>query len=154
MPVDYPNFCIQRGSSLFELLSCKFRYFDETAAYSGKYCMNQAFRTAGSLFQVFENDALDVIVPYGGGAELIAELTGTSHPDPSFLSQWLRCARPYAVAVYDWQLERLGNAVTEHSGMGHKIFVQSEDRCDDGFGSLSERVRRNVSRWDSKTVTI
>ena len=38
--------------------------------------------------------------------------------------------------------------------MGHKIFVQSEDRCDDGFGSLSERARRNVSRWDSKTVTI
>lgn len=24
--------------------------------------------------------------------------------------------------------------------MGHKIFVQSEDRCDDGFGSLSERA--------------
>ena len=24
--------------------------------------------------------------------------------------------------------------------MGHKVFVQSEDRCDDGFGSLSERA--------------
>lgn len=24
--------------------------------------------------------------------------------------------------------------------LGHKIFVQSEDRCDDGFGSLSERA--------------
>ena len=24
--------------------------------------------------------------------------------------------------------------------MGHALFVQSEDRCDDGFGSLSERA--------------
>ena len=24
--------------------------------------------------------------------------------------------------------------------LGHKVFVQSEDRCDDGFGSLSERA--------------
>lgn len=130
MPVDYPNFCVQRGASLFELLSCNFRYFDETAAYSGKYCMNQAFRTAGSLFQVFENDTLDVIVPYGDGAELIAELTGTPHPDPRFLAQWLRRARPYAVAVYDWQLQKLGNAVTEHSG----IAVLNADFYDEETG--------------------
>jgi CRISPR-associated protein Cas7/Csd2, subtype I-C/DVULG len=29
--------------------------------------------------------------------------------------------------------------------MGQKIFVQSEDRCDDGFGSLSERASNSIS---------
>jgi len=29
--------------------------------------------------------------------------------------------------------------------MGYGIFVQSDDRCDDGFGSLSERAEANIS---------
>ena len=117
MPTDYQNFCVKRGTSLFELLSCNYRYYDETADYADKFCMNQAFRTAGALFQVFESDTLDLVVPYGGGAELIAELTGKPRPDPWFLGQWLRRAKPYTVAIYDWQLQGLGSAVTEHSGV-------------------------------------
>ena len=30
--------------------------------------------------------------------------------------------------------------------LGHKIFVQSEDRCDDGFGSLSERASDTIKK--------
>lgn len=29
---------------------------------------------------------------------------------------------------------------------GEKIFVQSEDRCDDGLGSLSERAKKTITR--------
>lgn len=118
MPADHQNFCIERKrTTLFDLLSCNWRYFDENAAYAPKFCMAQAFKTAGTLFRVFDNNTRDVIVPYGQGAALIEELTGNVSANPFFLAQWLRRARPYTVAVYDWQLHRLGNAVTEYGGV-------------------------------------
>lgn len=36
--------------------------------------------------------------------------------------------------------------------MGHKIFVQSNDRCDDGFGSLSERAKSVVKDEKNRDV--
>lgn len=118
MPSNYQDYWVKaKGVSLFELMSCNYKYFDETAPYASKFSMTQAFQTAGSLFRVFESDTRDLIVPYGEGAELIAELTGRSGHSPVFLADWQRRARPYTVAVYDWQLQRLGNAVTEHGGV-------------------------------------
>ena len=80
------------------------------------FMLNQAFKLAGSRFEVFDNAARDVIVPYGDGAELIKELVGQSNPTPAFLADWSRRARPYSVAVYEWQLKKLGNAVSEYAG--------------------------------------
>lgn len=118
MPVDYQNFCVKdKGVTLFELLSNNYKYYDETAVYADKFTMTQAFKTAGSLFQVFENDNRDLIVPYGDGETLIAELTSISKPGPGFLAQWMKRARAYTVNIYDWQLQRLGNAVSEYSGV-------------------------------------
>lgn len=117
MPSDYPDFCTGKGASLFELMSCNADHYDSTAEYAERFCMNQAFRTAGSLFQVFDSNTLDLVVPYGEGANLIAELTGNPHPDPQFLAQWIRRVKPYTVAAYDWQLQKLGNAVTECCGV-------------------------------------
>ena len=79
--------------------------------------LNQAFKLAGSRFEVFDSSTRDVIVPYGGGAELIEELTAQIHPTPAFLADWSQRARPYSVAVYEWQLKKLGNAVSEYSGV-------------------------------------
>ena len=36
--------------------------------------------------------------------------------------------------------------------LGHKVFVQSEDRCDDGFGSLSERASSVVKGEKNREV--
>ena len=35
----------------------------------------------------------------------------------AFLTNWERRARPYTVCAYDWQLQKLGNAVSEHAGV-------------------------------------
>lgn len=35
--------------------------------------------------------------------------------------------------------------------MGHKIFVQSDERCEDGFGSLKERADKVLGKTDKKT---
>lgn len=34
--------------------------------------------------------------------------------------------------------------------MGESIFVQSDERCDDGFNSLSERASKTITAYDSK----
>ena len=36
--------------------------------------------------------------------------------------------------------------------LGHKVFVQSEDRCDDGFGSLSERASSVIKGEKNREV--
>lgn len=118
MPKDHQDYKIpQKSLSLFDLLSDNHRYFDEEAPYAKRFFMAQAFRLAGALFEVFDNAARDVVVPYAEGAALIAELGKHGTRDPSFLRGWIQRAKPYTVSVYDYQLKVLGNAVTEYDGI-------------------------------------
>lgn len=118
MPKEYSDYYLKKyDATMFDLLSCNTKYCDEDTACAGQFYLNQAFKLAGSQFQVFDSGTRDVIVPYGEGEERIAELTGQAHPDPIFLAKWERRARPYSVAVYEWQLKKLGNAVTEYAGV-------------------------------------
>lgn len=139
MPKEYQDYSLdKRATTIFELMSCNLRYYNENAPYAGKFCLNQALKLAGSSFEVFDSSTRDLIVPYGAGVELIAELTGQDHPDPAFLSGWERRARAYSVSVYDWQLRALGNAVTEYAGGA----VLAEGYYDEDTG-LSLRPRSN-----------
>ena len=117
MKTGYQDYTIEKPkTTLFELLSDNRKFCDEDTPCVEMFMLNQAFKLAGSRFEVFDSSTRDVIVPYGGGAELIEELTAQIHPTPAFLADWSRRARPYSVAVYEWQLKALGNAVTEHFG--------------------------------------
>ena len=107
----------QLDTTIFELMSSNLRYYNENAPYAGQFCLNQALKMAGKAFEVFDNSSRDVIVPYGKGRELIAELAGHSDPNPAFLAAWEWKARAYSVSVYDWQLKKLGNAVAEYAGV-------------------------------------
>ena len=118
MKTGYQDYAIEKPkTTLFELLSDNRRFCDEDTPCAGMFMLNQAFKLAGSRFEVFDSSTRDVIVPYGGGAELIEELTAQIHPTPAFLADWSQRARPYSVAVYEWQLKKLGNAVSEYSGV-------------------------------------
>lgn len=118
MSRNYQDYAIEKPkTTLFELLSGNTRFCDEDTPGYGQFCLNQAFKLAGSRFRVFDSDTRDLVVPYGAGRELIAELTGRDQPDTAFLASWERRARPYTVAAYEWQLKKLGNAVTEHAGV-------------------------------------
>lgn len=115
---NYQDYAIEKPkTTLFELLSCNTKFSDADTPSYGQFYLNQAFKLAGSRFRVFDNDTRDLVVPYGAGRELIAELTGRDKPDAGFLASWERRARPYTVAAYDWQLKKLGNAVTEYAGV-------------------------------------
>lgn len=118
MPEGYQDFSIEKQkTSIFELLSLNGKYFNEMASYASIFSLRQAFKLAGASFQVFDNSTRDLIVPWGGGEALIAELCAREHPEPAFLKEWERRVRPYTVSAYDWQLKKLGNAISEHAGV-------------------------------------
>lgn len=104
MPEHSQDYIWRRGEpTLFSLLSLN-GYCEEDTPYY----FRQAFRLAGSLFQVFEEDTADVVVPYGKGAELILALGGEqAGRDPACLEKLLEEARPYTVSLYQYQLDRL-----------------------------------------------
>lgn len=109
---------IQKRNTLFSMLSENGKYHDANSKFAGKYMMKQAFRMAGDLFTVFDENTRDVVVPYGEGAALIAELSGwENEPSPKDLSQWICRAKPYTVAVYDYQLRLLAGSIADHCGI-------------------------------------
>ncbi len=118
MNEGYQDYFIQKlETTLFDLLTNNVKYYDESAPWAGTFLMNQAFKLAGSRFEVFDDGTRDLIVPYGEGSALITELAGQANPSTAFMAEWSRRARPYTVAVQEWQLEKLGSAVLEYAGV-------------------------------------
>lgn len=70
--------------------------------------LRQSFRTAGKYFYVIPDDTKSVLVPWGGGAELIAALNGEH--DMREEIQLLRRAQAYSVNLYDNMFKRLDDA--------------------------------------------
>lgn len=98
---DYPAGDLR----LFDLLSTNIAFRPDGP--SG-YLLNQAFRTAGELFEVFDSANEDVLVPWKGGAALIDSLDeGRARHDLAYAAGFLQEAKPYTVSVPVHQLERM-----------------------------------------------
>ena len=99
----------QEHGSLYHLLADNPRYADANCEQTGRFFLRQAFRLAGSLFQVFDEDTVSLIVPYGGGRELqnalLEALQVYVQKDWPAIEHWLREARGYCVSIYRHQLE-------------------------------------------------
>lgn len=102
------DFCVNERPSLFSLLSMNLYCTEDQPYY-----FRQAFRLAGSLFQVFEANTADVIVPYGPGAELIQKLSSEQLKyNPKLLKKTLEQTKPYTISLYQYQIDNLN---AEHS---------------------------------------
>lgn len=99
----------EHQTSLLDLLTENRCFCD--AAFSSdhqRFILRQAFQTAGALFQVFDGKELDVLVPYGRGRELIAELGGAEvKHNYDRLEKLLEEAKQYTVSLYEWQKRKL-----------------------------------------------
>lgn len=102
-PGRHHDYCFKDQPSLFSLLSLNGYCTEEPPHY-----FRQAFRLAGRLFQVFEEDTSDVIVPYGKGAQLITDLcSSNAERDAAYLKSLLEDAKPCTVSLYQYQIDRL-----------------------------------------------
>lgn len=90
-------------TSVLEMLSSNSQFIKE------RNCLlNQAFKTAGEYFEVFENATSDVVVPYKDGKDLIAELgSSRAQNDFTYRKKILDKLSKYTVSVYDKQLKTI-----------------------------------------------
>ncbi len=97
--------------SLYHLLADNPRYADANCKQGQRYFLRQAFRLAGGLFQVFDEDTGALLVPYGKGRELQNTLWNAAQvygqKDWAVIRGCIDEAKGYCVSVYRYQLERL-----------------------------------------------
>lgn len=107
--------------------------------YLTQILLNQAFKTAGEAFHVFDGDTEDVLVPYGQGRELILELSNLRLPeDLEKMGALLRKARPYTVAVYPWLKDTLDGLGAVVPICGGKILTLRDDFYNETMGLSQE----------------
>lgn len=105
---DYP---VEEHGSLFDLLSSNTKYATENAECYGDFFLCQAFKTAGSLFSVFDTQTESLLVPYGEGADIIGRIREIGDRfDPEAVKELrllLERAKPYTVSVFSYQIAQL-----------------------------------------------
>lgn len=101
---DYP---IQElETTIFQLLSSNSAFFKKSRG--DDYVLHQAFHTAGKEFSVFEDLTTDVIVPYRGGKEVIADLSSQrAKRDLAFRKACIQKAKQYTVSLFDYEIRAL-----------------------------------------------
>lgn len=94
--------------------------------------LNGSYKTAAEHFQVIDQKTTSVLVPYGGGKELIAQLNSGAWLED--VSKFLKQAQQYTVNLYSQELKQLrgSNAIVEHlDGM---IYEVKENWYSDKYG--------------------
>ena len=147
MDEGYQNCCVKHGQrtlTLLSLLSVNSAYFDEDCAGSGQFQLNQAFKLAGSLFSVFDEDTADVLVPYQEGTTLIEEL-GAIDPvhQPGQLAAALERAKAYCVSLYGFQRRKLEDAGALYPLCGGAVLALQRGWYDEETGLISGKGEQN-----------
>lgn len=132
MDTGYQDDVVQDHGSIFDLLANNPKYADANCAVADAYCLRQAFQLAGRLFQVFDQDTTDVLVPYGKGRDIREELIAASRNyggrDYARIRACIREVRPYCVSLYQERLTRLAQ-----KGALIELFDGSVYALADGF---------------------
>lgn len=130
MPDGFQDYTVKgKHYTIFSLLADNGYFADDRAEAYGTYFLNQAFQLAGRLFQVYDEDSLDVIVPYGEGRAIIADLeSDRARRDLAYRQNCLDRAKPYTVSLYQYQRQQLEQS--------HGLFPVRDD--DDSIWGLAE----------------
>ena len=99
--------------------------------------LHQSFRTAGKYFYVIPDNTKSVLVPWGGGAELIAALNGEH--DMREEIQLLQRAQAYSVNVYDNMFKRLDDAGAIRLIGNSGVYALADGYYDDAGGVSTEQ---------------
>lgn len=94
--------------------------------------LTNSYRTAAEHFRVIDDLATTVIVPYGGGERVIAELNG--RPSVPDLTRLLREAQPYTVNLYSFEKEALSRNKALISYLDGKVLALTEGAYHEEYG--------------------
>ena len=112
---------------------------DNSEKWRGKYFLQAALKTGGKEFEIFENDTVDVIVPYKKGREIIAEIcSNKAKYSPEYLGECLKTVKGYTVSLFRYQKENLqqkGGLININNG---NLYILEQSYYDDIFGITEE----------------
>lgn len=95
-------------------------------------CVANSYHTAAKNFKVIDSPTTSVIVPYGDGKEIIAELNGDMEiEDVSLLFQK---AQQYTVNLYHYQLDMLNESGSLITLFDDKVYAVKEGAYDFEYG--------------------
>lgn len=129
---------LHSGSTCGPVEHPKHTIYSILSAYGDRYYMDQAFRTAGQLFDVFEDDGIDAIAPYEEGKEIIE---GLKKQDISFgeKKELIKKAKEFTVKLYPYEQEMLEKTGDLEWICGGSVAVLSEKVYDMGTGFAAIR---------------
>ena len=131
MPIGYQDYHVQEHT-LFTLLSTNHQFMPDR---SPPYHLNQAFRTAGEWFKVFDDASSSVLVPYKEGADIIRQLADQKrYPDSSPVRELLSRAKPYTVSASESQIERMMKCGMLYTLLDDSIYVLNDGYYDHDTG--------------------
>ena len=156
MPKGFQDYHLKRYS-YYELMSENSNRLQKSSfADKPKYILNTSMKTAGDLFEVFDNDTYDVIVPYGEeGKELITALwtvdpaTGSSGNNLVAMLDLVRKARPFTVSLYKYQYDKLNDIGCLLRDASHTVTVLQESYYDENTGVVTDPERRGIDACDT-----
>ncbi len=105
-------------------------------ARDGTYVLRQPFKTMGQKFKVFEDNTVDILVPYGEGKVLIKKIKNSEADDRSVieLENTLKKAGKYTISVYEYQKSKLDDNDFLISACDGRVLILSEDAYNDSYG--------------------
>lgn len=129
--LDYPS---PEGKNIYEMLLGKNSEFHEELKETQKIWMVASFETASKYFEVIDSKTHSVIVPYGKGKDLIADIYNGENLDN--INRFLREAQQYTVNVFDHELNQLmRNGQLEKIEFKYaSIYIAKESAYDDRYG--------------------
>jgi len=134
--------CYRVGSdSILSWLSCN----SKNSLYKeDKMKLQQSFMSAGSAFKAIDAPTEPVLVPYGKGETIIAELSARAADknfQPMLYRKLLRSAQPYSVNLYanDWRKLSESGAIYEIAP-GEGIYYLDSRHYSDEWGISHEAV--------------
>lgn len=138
MNPDFQDDVIPEYGSVYRLLADNPKFANAQCPMAECYYLRQAFQLAGKLFQVFDENTTDILVPYGKGRDireyLISAAQTYGERDWQTIRRNINEAKKYSVSVYQYQftqLEKLG-AVTPL--FEDSVYVLSDGFYDEDIG--------------------
>lgn len=134
--INYPMKDYGNTIYLAELLANK----NESAKNNenAKYILHQPFATVGREFKVFDDNTIDVLVPYEDGKVLIRELKENESLsfDLNAFNNVMRESKKYSISLFQWQKAKLDYAGLLHYLHDGRILVLDEKAYSNEVGLI------------------